>query len=229
MKELVVKLKCHTPWYKYEYDNIPELTFEELEERFFNDTHTFSCNGTCDIKFNNLGQITISFVEEQTLEEVRDISAILLYFISICNGFNCEYIPPAIIDGKEHKDFFSFAPEDKTPYPLLKDLKFYDVSLQDIKDTFSNILCDLLALDTRRYNMALLSNYYTLMVYKDFIGNGEYRFRTIVTLLESLATLMFYENKYKKVEDYNREYFAQVKKQLSNIKCKECINRVNTD
>lgn len=224
MKEIVMKLKCHTPWCKYEYDENPDLTLEELEQRFFNDTHNFYCNGICDIKFTNLGKITISFIEEKTLDEIRDVSAILLYFISICNGFNCEYAPNVTIDSKEYKEFFSFAPEDATQYPLLKNLKFYDVSLQEIKDNFVNILCDLLSANNRRYYLSLLSNYYSLLVYKDFIGNGEYRFRNIVTVFESLATIMFYETKYKQVEAQNKEYFAQARERLSNKSCTICAN-----
>lgn len=224
MKEISLKLKCHTPWCKYGYDQNAELTLEELEERFFNDTHLFHCNNICDITFSNLGDITISFYNEITLDSIREITAILLYFISICNGFNCEYAPNVSIDGKEYNDFFSFALEDTTQYPLLKNLKFYELSLQEIKDTFGNIISTLTAPDKRQYYLALLSNFYSLMVYKDFVGNGEYKFRNIVTNLESLITLINIAD-YQTIETKNKNFLQELKDLniISNTKINESI------
>ena len=211
MKEISMKLKCHAPWCKFSI-NQNDLSYEEVEHKFWTDIHKFNCENLCCIEFDNMGGIHISFVEEQSLHDIKIISAILLYFISLCNGFNCEYDPTAIIDCKIYQNFFSFAQEDKTLLPLVKNQKFYDISLEDIQDNFSHIMSVLLSPNNRRYFLALLSNYYALTVYKDFVGNGEYRFRNIVTVLESLITLIN-SDKYAAKEAEHANFLQEMKKQ----------------
>ena len=212
MKKISINLKSHAPWYKYHIDESSQLSSEEIEQIYLTELHKFVCGNICVIQFDNLGNIYVEFNEEQTLSDIKDVSAILLYFISLCNGFNCEYKSTAIIDGKTYQNFFSFAQEDKTFLPLLKNTKFYDISLEDIKDDLSQIIATLLAPDNRRYFLALLSNYYSLTVYKDFVGNSEYRFRNIVTNLESLITLIN-NDKYTTIENEHKNFLQDLREQ----------------
>lgn len=74
-----MKLMCYILLCKYSYYN--DLTLEKFEYIiFFNYAHTFYCDGVCNIKFANLGDIALSFIDEKTLDEIRDVPDIMLYF-----------------------------------------------------------------------------------------------------------------------------------------------------
>lgn len=206
MKNLLVKLNLHTPWYIYRLKDVSY--YVENDEAFFNETHCFSCGEICDIEITNAGLVKFLFKNDITEKQAKEYCAIFLYFISICNGFNCEFDTKAYVDNVLNENFFSYAKEDKTDLPLLKDKKFYEIALEDIKEEFGEIINKLFSAN-KLFMLSLLSNYYSMVVYKDFIGNGTYKFRNIVANIESIITIMNKE-KYKQVEKENKEYLEKL-------------------
>jgi len=206
VKTIISKLNIHTPWYIYRLKDVSY--YVKNDEAFFNETHCFSCGEICDIEITNAGLVKFLFKNDITEKQAREYCAIFLYFISICNGFNCEFDTMAYVDNVLNENFFSYAKEDKTDLPLLKDKKFYEIALEDIKEELGGIINKLFSAN-KLFMLSLLSNYYSMVVYKDFIGNGTYKFRNIVANIESIITIMNKE-KYKQVEKENKEYLEKL-------------------
>ncbi len=206
MKTIVSKLNIHTPWYIYRVKDVSY--YMENNDAFLNETHCFSCGEICDIEISNAGLVKFIFKTDTNEKQVREYCAIFLYFISICNGFNCEFDTTAYVDNQPKVNFFSYAKEDETDLPLLKDKKFYEIALEDIKEKFGDIISKLFSTN-KLFMLSLLSNYYSMVVYKDFIGNGTYKFRNIVANIESIITIINKE-KYKQVEKENKEYLEKL-------------------
>lgn len=221
MYKFSAQLKSHTHWWL-----ITEgISDEEFLENILLKTHKFSCTDFFDLEIDNLGKITFTFNRKMKEDEVRNISAIFLYFVSLCCGFNCEYKEDAYIDDIKHDNFFNFAKEDKLPiikgdkYPpvLYKDLKVHEIGLNDIHNTFNYILDKLFNM---KLNLTLLSNFYAMVFYKDFIGNGEYLFRIIVTNIESLITLMN-KNDYDNILEEHSKFLHSLKEIIKSKENKE--------
>lgn len=206
MKTIVSKLNIHTPWYIYRVKDVSY--YMQNNDAFLNETHCFSCGEICDIEISNAGLVKFIFKTDTNEKQAREYCAIFLYFISICNGFNCEFDTTAYVDNQPKVNFFSYAKEDETDLPLLKDKKFYEIALGDIKEEFGDIINKLFSTN-KLFMLSLLSNYYSMVVYKDFIGNGTYKFRNIVANIESIITIIN-EEKYRQIENKNKEYFKKV-------------------
>ena len=211
MKNLLVKLNLHTPWYSYRVKDISY--YIENNNAFLNETHCFTCGEICDIEITNTGLAIFLFKSEISEKQAKEYCAIFLYFISICNGFNCEFDTTAYVDNQPKVNFFSYAKEDVTDLPLLKDKKFYEIALEDINEEFGEIIYKLFSTN-KLFMLSLLSNYYSMVVYKDFIGNGTYKFRNIVANIESIITIINKE-KYKQVENENKEYLEKLRNDFS--------------
>jgi len=78
--------------------------------------------------------------------------------------------------------------------------------LEDINSIFGDIICKLFSAN-KLVILSLLSNYYSIVFYKDFIGNGIHKFRNIVANIESIITTIN-AKKYLDDENENKEYFA---------------------
>ena len=211
MKTIVSKLNIHTPWYIYRVKDVSY--YMENNDTFLNETHCFTCGEICDIEISNAGLVKFLFKTDTNEKQAREYCAIFLYFISICNGFNCEFDTTAYVDNQPKVNFFSYAKEDETDLPLLKDKKFYEIALEDIKEEFGDIINKLFSTN-KLFMLSLLSNYYSMVVYKDFIGNGTYKFRNIVANIESIITIINKE-KYKQVENENKEYLEKLHNDFS--------------
>lgn len=222
MKKITARLKIHTPWYKYQNQN----TFDHNKglRDFLQESHHFNCGEICDIEISNSGLVDFLFKTELNEEQVREYCSIFLYFISICNGYNCEFETTAYIDNVVTANFFTYAKEDKTDFPLLKDIKFYEIGLEDIRMEFGNIIYKLFSAN-RLFMVSLLSNYYSMVVYKDFIGNGSYRFRNIITNIESLITIVE-KNKYINFKEENKNYIKRLS-QKTELSCTELKKHIS--
>lgn len=172
-------------------------------------THKFTCGNICDIEISNSGIVTFAFKTDISENQLREYCSIFIYFLSICNGFNCEFEKSVEIDDFPRVDFFDYAKEDETILPIYKNEKFFEISLFDLKDSFGNILYNLFTMN-RMLIQTLLSNYYSSVVYKDFIGNGVYHFRNMVTNIESIMTLINKEQ-YEKSNKINVEFYKNLK------------------
>ena len=218
MKDIRVKLDIHTPWHRHVYKIDDAISYEELiklqneQEYYF---YKYNCGDLCEININNQGEIFINFYNEMSESDVRHLLAIIIYFISICNGYNCKYEKNMVIDGKEKCDFMSFAKEDDCPVPLFKDTKFYEICLEDIDSKFGDIIYELYSKD-KLYILELLNNYYSSVVYKDFNGNNYFHFRNLVTNIESI-TSSIYEEEYKKIENNNKNYIKDLLVKVNNL------------
>lgn len=221
MYKFSAQLKSHTQWWLItegisEEDNLEDILLK---------THKFSCTDFFDLEIDNLGKITFNFSKEVKEDEVRNISAIFLYFVSLCCGFNCEYKEEAYINDIKHDNFFNFAKEDNLPiikgdkYPavLYKDRKFHEIGLNDI---YTNLNYILEKLFNMKLNLTLLSNFYAMVFYKDFIGNGEYLFRIIVTNIESLITLIN-KNDYDSIVEEHSKFLHSLKEIIKSKENKE--------
>lgn len=202
MHEFSAELKSHTSWCQI----FEDLSDEPYPETVLFKTHNYFCQGHFGLDISNYGKITFKFEEDTTEEEIRNISAILLYFISLCSGFNCEYGKDVYIDDIKHENFFSFAKEDelpikndKHPTVLYKNIKYHDIGLNEISNKFNDVLYKLYDL---KLSLTLLSNFYALVFYKDFIGNGEYLFRIVVTNIESLISLIKKDSYDTEIEEH---------------------------
>lgn len=212
MKEIKIRLKEHTSWCDYSDTPISnDIAIEQLE-LLMRKGHHFICGDICTIDISNYAEISLNFYEDRSETEVRELTSIMLYFISLCNGYNCEYYEWAIIDGVARPKFFNFAKEDELTLNLYKNIKFYELGLEDIANQFGDILYKLFTAN-RRYILMLLSNYYSTVVYKDFIGNGEYLFRNIVTNVEAIMTAINKET-YNKITQDNKEYLNFIANEL---------------
>ena len=222
MKTIVSKLNIHTPWYIYRVKDVSY--YMENNDAFLNETHCFSCGEICDIEISNAGLVKFIFKTDTNEKQAREYCAIFLYFISICNGFNCEFDTTACVDNQRIEKFFSYAKEDKTDLPLLKDQKFYEIALEDIKEEFGAIINKLFSAN-KLFMLSLLSNYYSMVVYKDFIGNDTYKFRNIVANIESIITIIN-EKEYRQSEEENKEYLNKISNNLKISKSQ--LNRYLT-
>lgn len=218
MKKIEVELINRFCWQHLNVNSIDNsaddtMSNEELKrqtDEWYKHKNHFICGDLCGIDITNTGQICLTFNEDKTENELREYTAILLYFISICCGYNCEYKKEATIDDKLYNEFFTYAKEDKLDDKLYKNcnlyknIKYHEISLSDISLQFGEIIYKLFTFN-RRYILTLLSNYYSLVVYKDFIGNGEYLFRNVITNVESIITSIN-EKTYKGIESENKQY-----------------------
>lgn len=229
MKKIEVTLKTHTWWQCLKVNSIDNSTDDvtnneeilgQIEDMFYH-RHHFICGDLCEIDITNNGLICLTFNEDKTENELREYAAILLYFISLCCGYNCEFKSEANIDGIDYKEFFTYAKEDKSGFSLYKNRKNHEISLSDISLQFGEIMYKLYTLN-RRYILTLLSNYYSLVVYKDFIGNGEYLFRNIISNVESIITSIN-EETYTKKEEEHKKYidFLKSRHNISKTQLKE--------
>lgn len=209
MKKLIAKLNIHTPWFYFEPD---ESWIDRLNE-YKLEVHHFSCGSICNIDINNGGLVIFDFNNDITENQLREYTSIFLYFLSICNGFNCEFKEDVEIDGIKKLNYFTYATEDKTDLPLYKNIKFYEISLFEIKDIFGNILNKLFTMN-RLFIQTLLSNYYSMLVYKDFVGNGIFKFRNIIANIESIITLIK-EKDYNEYKEKNTKYMNSIAEKLS--------------
>lgn len=222
MRILKAKFDIHTPWYKYAEGDLSNYSQDYCG--YLSEKHIFDCGDLCDIEITNDGFVAFLFKLDIEEKEVREICAIFLYFISICNGYNCRFKTTANIDGVEALNFFTYAEEDKTELPLSKDLKYHEIALEDIKSNFGIILNKLFS-ENRYFILNLLSNYYSMVVYKDFAGNGIYKFRNIITNIESIFTILKKEE-YKKFEDKNRQYIRMLAEK-TGYSCTELKNHIS--
>lgn len=220
MKKLEFKLKIHTPWHRFnnrieiETKDINEfLKIIRKQELSFN---KFKCGDLCNIEINNMGQVRFNFFNNIDEKEANYFVALFIYYISILNGFNCEISKNCKIDGKTYKNYFSFPKEDVTPYPLMKDVKFYEISLESIKDIFGDNMYKLYTHSNGDFILSILSNYYSTVFYKDFSGNLEYKFRNIITNLEAIITII-YKEKYNNYRLQNKEKIKEFKMQIHDI------------
>jgi len=202
LKNIVVNLKIHTPWYRY---SNKKYSLEEFDN-FLSEIHHFECGEICSINISNCGVVSINFKDDLSENQLKEFCSIFIYFVSVCNGYNCEFDELAIIDEIPIPHFFSYAKEDETTFPLLKNIKFYEISLEDINSIFGDIICKLFSAN-KLVILSLLSNYYSIVFYKDFIGNGIHKFRNIVANIESIITTIN-AKKYLDDENENKEYFA---------------------
>ena len=216
MKKLITYLKIHTPWYICHSRDVSY--YEQNSGAFLSEKHFFNCGEICDIEIYNDGMVAFLFKFDITEKQVREYCSIFLYFISICNGYNCEFSTTANIDDSIMPNFFTYAKEDKTELPLLKNSKFYEIALDDIKSEFSNIINKLFS-NNRMFIISLLSNYYSMVFYKDFIGNGVYKFRNIVANIESIITVMN-NKKYNKTKNENEAFLDELKNNTNISKTK---------
>lgn len=220
MKKIEFKLKIHTPWHRFNNKiNIDSKDINKFlkiirkQELAFNN---FKCGELCNIEINNIGNVRLSFFNDTDHKEVNHFIALFIYYISILNGFNCEISKNCKIDGKTYKNYFPFPKEDSTPYPLMKNVKFYEISLESIKNVFGDNMYKLYTHSNRDFLLSILSNYYSTVFYKDFSGNLEYKFRNIITNLEAIITIINRE-KYNNYRLKNKEKIKEFKIQIHDI------------
>jgi len=220
MKRIEFKLNIHTPWHRFNYNekidtnNLQEyIKLSKKQELKYN---KFKCGNLCNIEINNAGNIRLTFFNDIDETEANQFVSLMVYYISILNGFNCKITENCRIDGKLNKHYFSFPKEDKTKIPLMKDIKFYEISLESIKDVFGDNLYKMYSHSNRDFMLSILCNYYSTVFYKDFNGNLEYEFRNIITNLEALISIINKE-KYTNYRLNNKEKIKEFKLQIKDI------------
>lgn len=215
MKTIEAKLKIHTPWCRMITKKLPkDIEPEQFQKVLLNlekQYRIYKCGDLCDIEINDLGNIRIKFNNNCDMYEAAKLMSIIIYFISICNGFNCEYDKKIKIDGKQVEEFISFPKEDKYEN-LFKDIKFYEISLEEISDKFGDIIYNLYSHKNDEMILSMLANYYSMVFYKDFIGNAKYKYRNIITNLESLITIIN-KDVYEEIINTNKSLYKELTKE----------------
>lgn len=216
MKIIETKLKIHTPWCRTTKKLPKDVKPEQSKKAILNlekQYRIYKCGGLCDIEINDLGNIRIKFYNNCDIYNVTKLMSIIVYFISICNGFNCEY-EKFKIDGKNVEEFISFPKEDKYDN-LFKNIKFYEISLEDIADKFGDIIYNLYSHKNYDLILSMLANYYSMVFYKDFNGNVEYKYRNIITNLEAITTIIN-QKRYDNIIKSNKTKFKELVKVNGN-------------
>lgn len=227
MKTIKFTLILHTPWSKFpskeNLDNATDEKFIEIIKNFSEEYHLFKCGNLCNIFINNNNQIKIDFLHDETNEtNVRELIMIIVYYVSILNGYNCKLENNCEIDNNLIENFFNFPKEDESNFSVFKDIKFYEISLESIKNDFGNHIFNLYSNPNRKFILTLLSNYYSTVFYKDFFGNLEFEFRNTIVNLESIISIIKKED-YKNIKEENKEKM----KKFGGKNLKSCAAPIN--
>lgn len=219
MKKLEFKLKIHTPWHVINNINAECNDLLEIQKSFkenYLSYHLFNCGDFCNIEINNAGNVIFTFFNDVKNDIAHEFVALFVYYISILNGFNCEISTNCKIDNNPYKNYFSFPKEDKASCILMKNIKFYEISLESIKNTFGRDMYKLYCQGNKDFMLNILANYYSTVLYKDFPGNLEYKFRNIITNIEALISLI-YKEQYEKIRLQNKQKIKEFKITINDI------------
>ncbi len=232
MNKFIFELESHTRWAFLpnscnEIDLIDDnqlidyFNSKESElKKVFNDENF-------ELSFSNKGQIELIAYGELSLNKFAIKAMNLLYFISVCSGYNVKYKDYLIYNNKKIT-FFSFPIEDTLPIingekiKLYKDIKYHEIGLKNIFDnheTFKMILNS----DTRQLDIGI--NYYNCLFYKDMFNRPNINFKNIVASIESLISAIN-KDKYTEKENKNKDEFVEFTKENKKLEKFISIKRV---
>lgn len=223
MREIKFKLTIHTPWTKIVSAESCKKNDLLSDEDFFahvsadmSDFRTYKCGKYYELKMNNLQEFILHFYNDVDENIVREEISILIYLITIFTGSNLKIDNKFIIDENIVYNFYTLPTEDNLDILLYRDVKFYEFGMENLHDYFSNILTYVNSLN-RKIILTLGSNYFNCIFYKDFIDNLSFKFRIIVTNLESLISLIN-KDKYSNIRIDNKNFLKNLKQKNYDIK-----------